>query len=119
MKFSKIKLLIIAVSCFVFQISNAQTFEPNQAVTQQIAEESAELFDLKNTICGDVDALTGDVTESNGVLTYPNWVRFVQIARGIDALNDIWNEAYAEALEDIIQLAISENCTDVDPEDEE
>ena len=118
MKSSKIKLLIMAVFCLVFQMSNAQTFEPNQAVDEEIANKSGDLDDLKNTICNEVDNLTGDVSDNSGVLSYPNWVRFVQIARAIDSLNDIWNEAYGDALESIIQLAISENCTDVDSEDE-
>lgn len=119
MKISKIRLLLIAASCLVFQMINAQTFEPNQAVNTEISNKSGDLDDLKNTICNEVSDLAQDVTESNGVLTYPNWVRFVQIARAIDSLNDVWNEAYGQALEDIIAIAISENCTDVDPEDEE
>lgn len=120
MKYFKIKFFLLTVIfCLIVQLINAQTFEPNQAVTEQIDQESNDLDDLKSIIGDVVNGLTGDVTENGGSLSYPNWVRFVQIARAIDSLNDIWNDAYGEALENIIQLSITENCTDVDPEDED
>lgn len=82
-------------------------------VVAKIEEEKSHLEILKDEICLQVANIAQVVTPTgDGSLTYPNWVRFVEIAEAIDSLNDNWNEAYGQALDNII------NTTNIDPNDE-
>ncbi|HMZ46498.1 MAG TPA: hypothetical protein PLU36_06815, partial [Chitinophagaceae bacterium] len=72
-------------------------------VVAKIEEEKSHLEILKDEICLQVANIAQVVTPTgDGSLTYPNWVRFVEIAEAIDSLNDNWNEAYGQALDNII-----------------
>jgi hypothetical protein len=66
-----------------------------------------EISSSGNSICSYVSSITTDVSSSAGVLTVPNWVRFVQISREIDSLNDVWGELYADKMDAIINYAYS------------
>lgn len=75
-------------------------------ITTQLNELNSEGED----ICTEVNSLTTDVSSSSGELTIPNWVRFVQISREIDLLNNQWGELYADKMEEIINYAYSMNA---------
>ena len=109
----KIKLLFgvvfLSLSFLTVKAQDEITLELTTNVTAAINAEKATLDALKNDLCKQVDALSYDVTKlGNGSLSYPNWVRFVQIAEQIEDLNETWNEAYGNALNNIIQTAIDE-----------
>ncbi len=72
-----------------------------------IGQKWAEINTDGEDICSQVNTITSDVTGNAGVLTYQNWVRFVQIGQAIDALNGVWNELYAAKMDAIISYAYS------------
>ncbi len=83
-------------------------FTMTPALQSYIAQKQQEINNEGNNMYSQVDALTSDVTQTgNGTLTYPNYVRFVQIGDAIDELNHQWDNIYAAAMEDIVSYAFT------------
>lgn len=73
-----------------------------------INQKLAEINNEGANICSQINTITYDVTSNgSGTLTYPNWVRFVQIGEAVDSLNGVWDQLYASKMNAIVGYAFS------------
>lgn len=73
-----------------------------------LSQKQQELNNVGSNIYLQVNMITSDVTaNADGTLTYPNYVRLVEIGEAIDSLNGVWDDIYASVMNDIVTYAFT------------
>lgn len=79
----------------------------NAALQSFINQKLSEINAVGGSICSQVNSATSDVSGGSGVLTFPNWVRLLQVGTTIDSLNSVWDNVYAQMMNAIVDYAFA------------
>ena len=108
------KIIIVFLLSLIVGIKiNAQCLTVTSELQDIINEHKSAMNDYKLVIEGGVANAMTDVYINNGVPSYENWVRFLEVADDLEELNARWDSAYAEHLAAILisayQLGLCED----------
>lgn len=111
------KIIIVFLLSLIVGIKiNAQCLTVTSELQDIINEHKSAMNDYKLVIEGGVANAMTDVYINNGVPSYENWVRFLEVADDLEELNARWDSAYAEHLAAILisayQLGLCEDLVE-------